>query len=110
VPQGSPKAGLWGPWLKNIGFDSVAAGATSKRPEGGGTNPNYPEGYTPRRGDIAVMPYGTNGHVCVWDGHDWVADFVHNLASLGIEAGGIYGMNVNPNQYPNQKYTIFRKP
>lgn len=29
-------------------------------------------------GDIAVMSYGTHGHICMWDGKNWVSDFRQN--------------------------------
>ena len=29
-------------------------------------------------GDIAVMNYGKHGHICMWDGKNWVSDFRQN--------------------------------
>jgi hypothetical protein len=29
-------------------------------------------------GDIAVMKHGTHGHICMWNGKNWVSDFTQN--------------------------------
>ena len=31
-----------------------------------------------RPGDIAVMEHGAHGHICMWNGRNWVSDFVQN--------------------------------
>lgn len=31
-----------------------------------------------QRGDIAVMSHGTYGHICMWNGNQWVSDFKQN--------------------------------
>ncbi len=52
----------YGPYLRNNGFSPVPAG-----------------GYRPRRGDVVVIqnyPGGNpNGHIAMYDGHQWVSDF-----------------------------------
>jgi hypothetical protein len=106
-----PDAWNWASWLIEKGFQQVASGATSVR-AAGGTNPNFPPGYQPAKGDIAVMRYldasgNQSGHVCAWDGQDWIADYVQNKYGTG---GGHPGLNPNPGRYPNQAYQIYRLP
>ena len=39
------------------------------------------EGYTPRKGDISVVPKNSNhvfGHIAVYNGQQWVSDFKQN--------------------------------
>lgn len=31
-----------------------------------------------RKGDIAVMSHGEHGHICMWNGNQWVSDFKQN--------------------------------
>lgn len=36
-------------------------------------------------GDIAVMNHGKHGHICMWDGKNWVSDFRQN--NMWVYAG-----------------------
>jgi hypothetical protein len=86
--SGGPDAGKYGPFLQKLGFTAVATGAGL----------SYPSGYTPQIGDIAVFVYGSNGHVCAWDGSNWISDFIQQ------------SIQPSPNSYPDRSFTIYRKP
>ena len=84
--NGGPDAGKYGPFLQKLGFTVMTTGS-------GLTTPS---GFVPQVGDIAVFIYGSNGHVCAWDGSQWISDFKQNT--------------IQPNQsYPEREYTIYRK-
>ena len=36
-------------------------------------------------GDIAVINHGKHGHICMWDGKNWVSDFRQN--NMWVYAG-----------------------
>jgi hypothetical protein len=118
-------AGLWDGYLLGLGFTEVAHGITSKRyvdENLAGTEPHFvptppATSFTLQIGDIAVMQYGGNGHVCAWDGTDWISDFIQNANANATNpatgkanslAGGIYGMNVRPAQ-SDQLFRIYRR-
>jgi len=64
-----------GPNLEAAGFRSVASGPD---PAGKGDD-KFPAGYTPQKGDVAVIqPYAggnQSGHMAMFDGTHWVSDF-----------------------------------
>ncbi len=64
-----------GPNLEAAGFRVVASGPD---PKGTGDD-RFPAGYTPQKGDVAVIqPYkggNTAGHMTMFDGKNWVSDF-----------------------------------
>ena len=33
---------------------------------------------TAKKGDIAVMSHGKYGHICMWNGRQWISDFKQN--------------------------------
>jgi hypothetical protein len=73
--------------LEKIGFSAVTSGS--------GTS--TPAGYAPQVGDIAVFTYLDNGHVCAWDGSNWISDWVQ--------------ATIQPLQSnPDRTYTIYRRP
>jgi len=86
--NGGPPAGQYGTFLGKLGFAAVGSGSGS----------SYNSGYSPQVGDIAVFSYGTNGHVCGWDGSNWVSDFVQASP------------NPSPNSHPEYTFVLYRKP
>jgi hypothetical protein len=85
-------------FLKPNGFSAVASGIGTSN---AGDNPHgYPAGYTPQKGDIAVFVYPSypNGHVCGWDGSNWISDFVQQDIQPNVKKGS------------NRTYTIYRRP
>jgi len=86
--NGGPDANKYGPFLEKLGFSAVATGSGL----------SLPPGYTPQVGDVAVFAYDPWGHVCAWDGSNWVSDFVQS------------SIQPSPNSNPDRPYTIYRKP
>ena len=84
--NGGPNALDYGPFLVTLGFGMVT--------EGSGID--MPDGYSPQRGDIAVFSYLPYGHVCAWDGQNWISDFVQ--------------LSIQPNiANPIHTFVIYRK-
>lgn len=76
LPMGRTKhAKDSGPNLEAAGFKEVASGPD---PLGTGDD-KFPKGYTPQKGDVAVIqPYkggNQSGHMAMFDGKNWVSDF-----------------------------------
>ena len=86
--NGGPDANKYGPFLERLGFSVVATGSGL----------SLPPGYVPQVGDIAVFAYDPYGHVCGWDGSNWVSDYVQP------------SIQPAPNTNPDRPYTIYRKP
>jgi hypothetical protein len=63
--------------LQEIGFRVIA------------TNSDLLSGFQPDPGDIGIMDYGKYGHICMWNGTNWVSDFQQNNL-------WVYGDNIRP--------------
>lgn len=53
-------------YLPKIGFTKIASVESDD------------QSFRPKEGDIAVMSHGKYGHICMWDGDNWVSDFRQN--------------------------------
>lgn len=94
----SNHAKYWAPFLRAFGFDSVAfgTGLSTLGPPDYAATTGYPSLYQPAIGDIAVFTYGDYGHVCAWDGLNWISDFIQP--------------DIQPSPtHPDRGYTVFRK-
>lgn len=58
-------------WLPTKGFNLIAK-LYGKAQQAQWTAQNA------KPGDIAVMPHGIYGHICMWSGRFWCSDFVQN--------------------------------
>ena len=59
--------------LQQIGFRLVAM-LKEITDEGSGLKSE--SGFRPQAGDVAVMKGGTYGHICMYNGENWVSDYV----------------------------------
>lgn len=66
-----PYAWLYRHWLPTKGFNCIA------QITGKSVQAQWTARYA-QPGDIAVMPHGMYGHICMWSGKKWVSDFVQN--------------------------------
>lgn len=86
-----------GPYLEAAGFKEVASGPN---PLGTGDD-KFPSGYTPQKGDVAVIqPYkggNQSGHMAMYDGQNWISDFQQR----GMYSGPTYRAKAPP-------YKIYR--
>lgn len=70
--EGRPvSAFMYKDFLPKIGFKAIAE-ITGKNNQSKWTKENA------KLGDIAVMPRGKHGHICMWNGKNWVSDFIQN--------------------------------
>lgn len=70
--EGRPVAAyMYKDFLPKIGFNEIAE-VTGKIKQREWTDKNA------KPGDIAVMSYGKYGHICMYNGKQWVSDFVQN--------------------------------
>jgi len=58
-------------FLPTIGFKAIGK-ITGKANQTNWTKNNA------RPGDIAVMEHGVHGHICMYDGKNWISDFIQN--------------------------------
>ena len=62
---------LYTGYLPKIGFEHIATLSTRKEQNSFSSSSAQP-------GDIAVMSHGKHGHICMWNGSQWVSDFKQN--------------------------------
>lgn len=62
---------LYKHYLPKIGFDFVCK-IHGRQNQLLWTNQNA------KPGDIAVMDHGKHGHICMWNGKNWISDFIQN--------------------------------
>lgn len=62
---------MYADFLPKIGFEKITE-ITGKANQANWTSKNA------KPGDIAVMEHGKHGHICMYNGKNWVSDFIQN--------------------------------